>query len=181
MQWLGGTVAGTASAGMANVFLQGEGACGYRKIVLHLRAIEISRDGLHWESIPMSPHARHVDLLDAYTEGKSFLGQTRLPFGHYRFLKWSLPEPITDHDASHAVYLSGMQEASPIALCEHTKREGLLQIDFLVSPKQFSNLVLRVDVCRSVILHEPSADLPMQVCWDGFSTADRFLKFADPH
>lgn len=163
--WVGGNLAGTVTTGMVNVFLHGTGRCDYAHVYLHLAKLEVSQDGSFWETLPMSPHARQVDLLDPMTGGVSFLGQKSLRRGRYRMLRVSL------HEGDHTVHLVGLKKPLPLHACEDAQTTYFLPIDWDVPAGTFSNFLVDVNTCQAIWLHEASTDQPMTACFDGFKAS----------
>lgn len=164
--WIGGYLAGLQNSGMTNVFLRGTGSCGYSHAHLLIEKFEVSKGGNFWETVPLSPHARRVDLMDPVTSGISFLGQSALSSGRYRLLRLSL------NVDGNAVELVGMKKLLPMQACENAQTTYYLPINWYIPAGVFSNFVLDVNVCHSILLYEAFPNQPLTACFDGFKVSN---------
>ena len=147
---------GASGSGTLGVSLTDAPACGFDAVNVTVSKVRVHQSGTAsdsaggWSEITLNP-ARKINLLDLTNGVLEYLGETRLPAGHYTQVRLLLAANNAPSPVGNSVVLSS--SGAEIALRTPSAVQTGIKLvhGFDVAAGQRTDLVLDFDACKSVV------------------------------
>jgi hypothetical protein len=148
---------GASGSGTLGVSLTDAPACGFDAVNVTVSKVRVHQSGTAsdsaggWSEITLNP-ARKINLLDLTNGVLEYLGETRLPAGHYTQVRLLLAANNAPSPVSNSVVLSSASGAQIALRTPSAVQTGIKLVHgFDVAAGQRTDLVLDFDACKSVV------------------------------
>jgi hypothetical protein len=153
----GGGGSGGGGSGTLGVSLTDAPACGFDAVNVTVTKVRVHQSDTvsdsagGWSEITLNP-ARKINLLDLTNGVLEYLGETRLPAGHYTQVRLLLAANNASSPVSNSVVLSSASGAQIALRTPSAVQTGIKLVHgFDVAAGQRTDLVLDFDACKSVV------------------------------